>query len=142
MTVLCYHAVNPGGRRRISMHPGRPSRRTALAHPPPGGAAARGGGPHGSMRRGRLPRGAVALTFDDGFASVHEHAWPHLARPSLPATVFLVARTLTEAGQGVDWIDTPPPYESRTLTVDQVLEMQHDGVTFESHSSPTPTSPA
>ena len=51
------------------------------------------------------------------------------------ATVFLVARTLSEAGKEVDWIDTPPPYETRTLTIDQVLEMQQDGVTFESHSA-------
>ena len=53
--------------------------------------------------------------------------------------MFLVAQTLTAAGQQVDWIDTPPPYERQTLTVDQVLEMQHDGVAFESHSCRTPT---
>jgi peptidoglycan/xylan/chitin deacetylase (PgdA/CDA1 family) len=134
MTVLCYHAVNPGWDSPISMHPEAfaehaawlDAHRTVL----PLGQAVR----HLDVR-GRLPRGTVALTFDDGFASVHDHAWPHLARLGLPATVFLVARTLTNAGQEVDWIDTPPPYETQTLTVDQVLQMQEDGVAFESHSS-------
>lgn len=134
MTVLCYHAVNPAWTSPISMHPDAfavqaawlGAHRTVL---PLGEAVRRLDG------RGRLPRGAVALTFDDGFASVHEHAWPQLARLRLPATVFLVARTLSGGGQEVDWIDTPRPWETRTLTVDQVLEMQHDGVAFESHSS-------
>lgn len=134
MTVLCYHAVNPGWTSPISMHPDAFARHAAWL------AAHRSVMPLGQAVRdldvrGRLPRGAVALTFDDGFASVHEHAWPHLARLRLPATVFVVTRTLSKAGQEVDWIDTPPPWETRTLTVDQVLEMQQDGVAFESHSS-------
>jgi peptidoglycan/xylan/chitin deacetylase (PgdA/CDA1 family) len=134
MTVLCYHAVNPVWTSPISMDPQAFGAQVEwlAAHRPviPLTEAVR----HldGS---GRLPRRAVALTFDDGFASVHGHAWPALARLRLPATVFLVSRTLSEAGQDVDWIDTPPPYETRTLTVDQVLEMQQDGVAFESHSA-------
>ena len=92
--------------------------------------------------RGRLPRGKVALTFDDGFASVHEHGWPLLARHRLPATVFLVARTLTPSGQQVDWIDTPPPYETRTLTVDQVLRCSRTGWPSSPTARRTPTSPA
>ena len=106
MTVLCYHAVNPGWTSPISMHP------EAFAAQAEWLAAHRAVLPLGDAvghldRRGRLPRRAVALTFDDGFASVHEHAW----------------------------IDTPPPYETRTLTLDQVLEMQQDGVEFQSHSA-------
>lgn len=134
MTVLCYHAVHPEWTSPLSMHPGTfaehcawiTRNRTVL---PLREALPRIG------RAGLLPRGAVSLTFDDGFASVYDHAWPVLARHALPATVFLVAQTLTETGHAVDWIDTPPPYESETLTLDQVLEMQQDGVTFESHSS-------
>ncbi len=134
MTVLCYHAVNPGWTSPLSMHP------DALAAHAAWLAGQRTVVPlQDAVRlldaRGRLPRGKVALTFDDGFASVHEHGWPLLARHRLPATVFLVARTLTPSGQQVDWIDTAPPYEARTLTVDQVLQMQQDGVAFESHSS-------
>lgn len=132
--MLCYHAVNPVWASPLSMHPDAFSaqcdwlvkNRTVL---PLAEAVPR------LSRRGLLPRGMAALTFDDGFASVYDHAWPILARYRLPATVFLVAQTLTEAGQEVDWIDTSPPYETTTLTVDQVREMQQDGVVFESHSN-------
>ena len=134
MTVLCYHAVNPDWTSPLSMHPDTFAEHCAWITRNREVLPLREAGPRMSAA-GRLPRGVVALTFDDGFASLYDHAWPVLARHSLPATVFLVAQTLTEAGQEVDWIATPPPYESETLTVDQVLEMQQDGVTFESHSS-------
>lgn len=134
MTVLCYHAVNPEWRSPLSMHPDTfaaqcawlARNRTVL---PLAEAVPR------LTSSGRLPRGLAALTFDDGFASVHDHAWDVLARHGLPATVFLVAQTLAEGGHDVDWIDTPPPYETRTLTADQVAEMQQQGVGFASHSS-------
>jgi peptidoglycan/xylan/chitin deacetylase (PgdA/CDA1 family) len=58
-----------------------------------------------------------------------------LTRLQLPATVFLVSRTLSDTGHPVDWIHTPPPWETTTLSVDQVLEMQESGIAFESHSS-------
>jgi peptidoglycan/xylan/chitin deacetylase (PgdA/CDA1 family) len=82
----------------------------------------------------KLPRGLAALTFDDGFAGLYEHALPIITAHRLPVTVFLVAQTLTEAGQTVDWIDDPPEFELRTLGRDQVLEMQAAGVDFQSHS--------
>jgi peptidoglycan/xylan/chitin deacetylase (PgdA/CDA1 family) len=77
--------------------------------------------------RRRLPRGVVALTFDDGFASVHANAFPLLVRYGLPVTVFLVAGTL----DGGD-VELPPGRPN--LTRDQVLEMQEAGVRFESHT--------
>jgi peptidoglycan/xylan/chitin deacetylase (PgdA/CDA1 family) len=85
-------------------------------------------------RTGRLPRGTAALTFDDGFAALREHVLPVLLRERLPATVFLVAQTLTPGGRPVDWVDTPGTEPLRTLTLDQVLEMQDAGVAFQSHS--------
>lgn len=85
-------------------------------------------------RRGRLPRGLAAITFDDGLACLREHALPILLRHELPATVFLVSRTLADGGHPVDWVDTPPPYSLATLTRDDVLEMQEHGITFGSHT--------
>jgi len=36
-------------------------------------------------------RGVAAVTFDDGYAGVFDHAWPLLRDLSIPATVFIVA---------------------------------------------------
>jgi peptidoglycan/xylan/chitin deacetylase (PgdA/CDA1 family) len=57
-----------------------------------------------NLAKGRpLPRGAVAITFDDGWRDNHEHALPALAARGLPATVFVVTdRVGTE---GAFWPD-------------------------------------
>ena len=133
MTVLCYHSVQPDWSSPLAMDPA--------------GFAAHC---HWLSRRkrvlplheavslldssGRLPRGTTALTFDDGFEALHDFAMTQLRRYELPATVFLVAETLTAAGRTVDWVDTPPDHQLTTLTQDQVLQMQEAGVDFQSHS--------
>jgi len=76
----------------------------------------------------------VALTFDDGFSDMYTEALPVLTREKLPATMFLVAQTLTPTGQAVDWVHAPGKEPLSTLTLDQVLEMQDAGIEFESHS--------
>jgi peptidoglycan/xylan/chitin deacetylase (PgdA/CDA1 family) len=43
-----------------------------------------------SERGERMPPRSVVVTFDDGFANVHEHALPVLADLGIPATVFVV----------------------------------------------------
>lgn len=133
MTILCYHAVQPDWQSPMAAAPQAFAAHCAwLARHrtvvPLADAVQR------LDRRARLPRGLSALTFDDGFAGLFDHAMPVLARTGLPATVFLVARTLTTQGQSVDWVDDPPATRLRTLTPDQVLEMQAAGVAFESHS--------
>ena len=132
MTVLCYHAVQPGWTAPMSMEPDAFATHAAWL------ARHREVVPlHAGLDRlgssGRLSRGQVALTFDDGFASVHEHALPELRRHSLPATVFLVARTFVD-DEPADWMDRPPSSPPPVLDEEQVREMQAAGVTFESHS--------
>ena len=83
---------------------------------------------------GQLPRGMTALTFDDGFSGVFEHAFPILMRHRLTATVFVVAETLMPGGRRVDWVDDPPPFPLTTLSVAQIAEMQEAGIRFGSHS--------
>jgi peptidoglycan/xylan/chitin deacetylase (PgdA/CDA1 family) len=46
------------------------------------------------LRAGTLPERAVALTFDDGYASVLRTAWPLLKERGLPASLFVVTAAL------------------------------------------------
>ncbi|CAN5157081.1 polysaccharide deacetylase family protein [soil metagenome] len=131
VTILCYHTVEGGWRSPLAVTPEAFAKHCAwLARRrvvPLEEAVER------IDRWGRLPRGMTALTFDDGFAGVYQHAWPVLAHFGLPATVFLVAQTLSSEGRAVDWAPTTPP-GTGTLVLDQVLEMQAAGISFGSHS--------
>ena len=133
MTILCFHTVDPDWRSPLALSPDAFDEHCAwlLRHRdvrPLDEALALVDG------SGRLPRGVVALTFDDGFASLYEHALPILVRYRLPATVFLVAQTLTPGGRVVDWVDPAPRVPPETLTASQIAEMQDAGVHFQSHS--------
>lgn len=55
------------------------------------------------LHAGRLPRKALALTFDDGYRDNLTHAAPVLARYGLPATVFLTTGLI--GTQSVAWFD-------------------------------------
>ena len=46
--------------------------------------------PMSVLETGPVPDRAVAITFDDGFRSVYEHAYPLLRERGLPATVYVV----------------------------------------------------
>jgi peptidoglycan/xylan/chitin deacetylase (PgdA/CDA1 family) len=60
-------------------------------------------------------RPSVVLTFDDGFAGVHEHAWPLLRAAGLPFTVYVAtayvgglmrwpgSTAVGEPGKGLTW---------------------------------------
>jgi colanic acid/amylovoran biosynthesis glycosyltransferase len=84
-------------------------------------------------RRGRLPRGVTALTFDDGLTGVHEHALPVLRELRLPATVFVVGRSVT-GDRTVDWVDDPPDHPLETLDLDQLRDLVEAGIEIGSHS--------
>jgi len=133
MAILCYHAVEPDWRSPLALSPASflrhcdwlARRRQVVDCAEALQLVDRSGG---------LARGLAALTFDDGYAGIYEHAFPILARFKLPATVFLVAQTLAPEGRPIDWVDTPPPAALRTLSVDEVREMQAAGISFGSHS--------
>jgi peptidoglycan/xylan/chitin deacetylase (PgdA/CDA1 family) len=133
VSILCYHAVDPEWRSPLSVTPESfeahcawlaENRRVVGAAE----AAVR------LSTSGRLARGMAALTFDDGFRSVFEHAFPVVVRHRLPATVFLVAQTLAPEVPSVDWVDDPPLRPLATLTLEEVREMQEAGIRFGSHS--------
>lgn len=74
----------------------------------------------------------VALTFDDGFRNVYEHALPVLVALGLPATVFVVTdycgRTSSWPGQLAGLVQRP------LLGWPEIREMARAGIAFGSHS--------
>jgi peptidoglycan/xylan/chitin deacetylase (PgdA/CDA1 family) len=133
MTILCYHSVDAAWESPLAVRPPEfeahcrwLARHRAVV--PLAEAVTR------LDRSGRLPSGVAAITFDDGFTGVLDHALPALRRHGLPATVFLVAQTLSDEGLTAQWVRTPPPWPLTTLTRDQVLEMRDLGIDLQSHS--------
>lgn len=133
MTILCYHEVDPAWTSPLAVAPAEFEAQAAWL--------ARRGRVVGldavedRLGGGRvLPRGRVAITFDDGFAGVHTHALPVLRRLDLPATVFVVTATLAEPRREVDWVLGSVDRPLRPLTTEQILEMRAAGLRFGSHS--------
>jgi peptidoglycan/xylan/chitin deacetylase (PgdA/CDA1 family) len=80
----------------------------------------------------------VALTFDDGFLDVAEHALPILSERGFRATVF-VAPAVTDGRTSFPWYREQPP----VLTWDDIVELDRDGtLRFEAHSLTHPYLPA
>jgi len=50
-------------------------------------------------RRRDLPDGSVAVTFDDGYRSVYDEAFPILHEAGMTATVFLTVGSPTATGE-------------------------------------------
>ena len=82
----------------------------------------------------------VALTFDDGFLDVAEHALPILSERGFQATVF-IAPAVTDGRVPFSWYgerEQPP-----LMTWEDVLELDRDGtLRFEAHSLTHPSLPA
>lgn len=68
-----------------------------------------------------LPPKSLVITFDDGYESVHRHAYPVLRRLGLPATLFLYTDFIGGGGDALSW--------------PQVREMAASGlIDFQAHS--------
>ena len=82
---------------------------------------------------GSLPERAVALTFDDAFASVAEHAAPLLAERGQRATVFAVAGAV---GGTNAWRTQPPGTPvARLADAEQLRSMAAAGWEIGSHGT-------
>lgn len=68
-----------------------------------------------------LPERAVAITIDDGFASIYTKAWPILKSFGYPFTVFLYEQAIE---------NRYPNF----LTWEQIRELQEAGVDFQEHT--------
>jgi peptidoglycan/xylan/chitin deacetylase (PgdA/CDA1 family) len=78
---------------------------------------------------GSLPRRPIILTFDDGYRSTYEIAWPLLQRFGCTATVFLVSDLIGKTNAW-DVQEIQEPLLGRA----EIAAMQAGGATFESHT--------
>ncbi|MGH7894135.1 MAG: polysaccharide deacetylase family protein [Candidatus Binatia bacterium] len=80
-------------------------------------------------RGGELPRRAVVITFDDGYRSVYDEAFPVLCEHGMTATVFL---TVGPPGSTSDRL---PALEGRPMLAwSEIREMQRAGLTVGAHT--------
>jgi peptidoglycan/xylan/chitin deacetylase (PgdA/CDA1 family) len=78
-----------------------------------------------------IPPRAVALTFDDGYESFYEHAFPVLQQHGFPAIVYLIAGML---GQPARWFAADGRATPPLMSVVRVRELRRAGIDFGSHS--------
>ncbi|MEO0617261.1 MAG: polysaccharide deacetylase family protein [Pseudomonadota bacterium] len=83
------------------------------------------------LGRGRLQRGAVAITFDDGYRDNHDVALPLLRKHGLTATFFVATGFLDG---GVMWNDIV--IESLRRTARDTLELDEIGLGMQPTGSP------
>ena len=134
MSVLCYHSVTCGWDDPVSVEPDDFESQCTLLR------ATRTVVPLASVKERlaggqKLPARTAVLTFGDGFADFAEWAVPIMLRLGLPAAMYIVAGSVTEAGVPVNWIrgmepsDAPPLLEPA-----QIRELRRQGWEIGSHS--------
>ncbi|MFQ5801289.1 MAG: polysaccharide deacetylase family protein [Candidatus Methylomirabilales bacterium] len=132
LPILLYHHVGPpveaGGHRRLWISPQRFTEQ--IVYLKSAGyrcltlrdvlAALRDGQPVS-------PR-TVVLTFDDGYRSFYQAAYPALARHGFVATVFVVAGAVGEVSR---WSEGPA---APLMGWEEIQELNRQGIEFGSHS--------
>ena len=83
----------------------------------------------GLRRGGEVPRRAVVITFDDGYRSVYDEAFPVLREHGMTATIFL---TVGPPGSTSDRL---PTLEGRPMLAwSEIREMQRAGLAVGAHT--------
>lgn len=82
---------------------------------------------------GGEPRPRVALTFDDGYRSVADIAWPELRDRGLPATLYVVSRVLRD-GRRFSWDASTPTEDAALIGRSALLDLATDGLSIGSHT--------
>lgn len=121
-TLLIYHRVGGGSREELDVTPGtfRDQVDVLADHQvvPLDDALS-------ALEQGDVGH-RVVLTFDDGFADVHEHAWPLLRERGLPFTIYL---TTGYVGRVMRWEgSTAKEQGAPALSWDQLREMVDSGL--------------
>jgi peptidoglycan/xylan/chitin deacetylase (PgdA/CDA1 family) len=87
-----------------------------------------------SAARESLPPRTAVLTFDDGFESIYEYAWPTLREMQVPSTIFLTTSFLNQQtpfpfdAWGRTYSEKVPPICYRPLSHGQCVEMAGTGL--------------
>ncbi len=83
------------------------------------------------VQEGAFPERSFAVTFDDGYRSVYEEAFPVLQAHSIPATVFLLVGKERSRN-----LDSPlPSFQGRTMLAwKEIREMHRFGIDFGAHT--------
>lgn len=69
-----------------------------------------------------LPKKAIAITFDDGYISIYENAYPELKKRKMPFTVFINPQAVKKKyGDSMTWL--------------QLKEIQANGATIANHGN-------
>jgi peptidoglycan/xylan/chitin deacetylase (PgdA/CDA1 family) len=78
----------------------------------------------------------VVVTFDDAFESVVHNAVPELVSRGIPATIFVVTDSLGKLPTWGEYGHSPA--EEKLMTVEQLLSLPSDLITFGSHTRTHP----
>jgi peptidoglycan/xylan/chitin deacetylase (PgdA/CDA1 family) len=88
-------------------------------------------------RGGPFPDHSVAITFDDGYQTVYEKAFPVLQRHGMSATVFLTVgakrKATTNSAERLPSLEGLP-----MLSWGEIREMQRQGIVFGAHTCTHP----
>jgi peptidoglycan/xylan/chitin deacetylase (PgdA/CDA1 family) len=132
--VLCYHACSPTWESPLSVSPDDLA--WQIRH-----LLERGWAATTFVEAVLHPRSrrTLAVTFDDGFASVKRHALPVLAQLGVPATLFVPTAFPDSGGPlrwpGIEqWLDGPWAGELEPLSWDGIRQLAASGWEIGSHS--------
>jgi peptidoglycan/xylan/chitin deacetylase (PgdA/CDA1 family) len=136
--VLCYHAVSRSWPAILSVTPAQLERQLELL-------ISRGyrGATFSEAVSGPSAKRTVAVTFDDGYSSVRELAFPILSRLGLPGTVFVTTSFVgvdrPMAWPGIDqWLGGPHQSELAGMTWEDLSFLAGAGWEVGSHTRTHP----
>ena len=141
VVVLCYHAVSPTWQSELAVTPEQLRLHVSAM-----------------LKRGFRPatfhdavsapssKKTLAVTFDDGYRSMREHAYPVLSELGVPATVFMptdfIGRDEPMSWPGVDgWLSTSDAHELLPMSWDDLRWLTFRGWEIGSHTCSHPYLP-
>jgi peptidoglycan/xylan/chitin deacetylase (PgdA/CDA1 family) len=126
-----YHAVHPD-KSVLSIHPDIFKKQLAWLHKHNFRVISLVDLAENIRKGGELPEKGLVLTFDDGFQSLYDYAFPILSQYGFRATVFLVPGY---CGKTNDWPGQPESiHRWPLLDWDQIIQMDTAGIEFGAHT--------